>query len=988
MMIDNRSRDRGFTLVEMMITLALVALVTVGVFRLFNSTNQTYRRGTESIDGQQNARAALNWLAKELRSAKGFTQIGPSTVTFQSDKTTQNQIRTFHLDTADQDGDGDTNELLLIRNPADDGTFGVYTDEIAVGIDSLGFVFRDGNGNVTASRASVQEVEIFVFATGNQMRDQDVGEHTLTRQVGMSTRVKCRNLGKSVPTLGDVTPPAAPSNIAVVIGCGTGTVTWDANSETDIAGYFIAYSDGSGGPPYGGTDADQGPSPIFVGDATSYTLTGLDQGATYYFNVQAVDQADNFSGWGNEVNGVPSDAVGPATPTNLSGRVVGNDQIQATWDAVADWDVAWYKLQWYSDADPSLVSVDSTRQTSKVISGLAANEIHHVSISAADACGNESPLSAEITVTMVPCDEDVTFPEIPENFSVSPGDEFVHMTWDRVSDVDVVGYQVYFTGGAGYGSTLLVGNVDSYGVYGLENGVEYQFQVAALDGCGHLGGYSSLEAATPVACAGNTSPPSALANFGATDPGLGDRIETAWSVSSDTDALGYKVYWGTTPGSYSNSLDVGESLFSTIAGLSAGVTYYFTATVYDVCGNESPYATEVAIVPTYGCICPPTLAVTTPNNFDILSGIVPWLATAAACSTSSLQSVEFVIDGTTRYVDYSSPFEFGDFGGGWSTYSEAAGPHTLVTVAADTAGCTVSDTLHVFVDNSGVGVSCIGIEEGDGATLAGYDNESLIVPVTNFSSIDTYQLEKIAITWSDPNATLLNVTIDGSLVWYAPGFPGASSGDTLALTATNYFYANQQSDMQLYFWDTVGGYPPNIDLANATYSVKFLGFPIAECGPYDFSLDSSCDIADTDVQIESVNSANSYDVYGVPAVGVPYYTDRTYTITYLPDEIVESILVRQPNDDKNLGDSHLLRLQVSTASTVWIAYDPRGTPPNWIQNEFTGTGLSLGVTDSGTATLGLWKKDFDAGRVELYGNKASGWGGAIGTNYVIFVVCR
>jgi Tfp pilus assembly protein PilW len=175
----------------MMITLVLVGLVTVGLFRLFSSTNRTYRRGTENIDGQQNARAALNWLAKELRSAKGFTQIGPNTVTFQSDKTTRNQIRTFRLDTTDVDGDGDTSELLLIRNPADDGTFGVYTDEIAVGVDSLGFVFRDGNGNITNARASVQEVEIFVFATGNQMRDRDAVEHEGTRQVGMSTRVKC-----------------------------------------------------------------------------------------------------------------------------------------------------------------------------------------------------------------------------------------------------------------------------------------------------------------------------------------------------------------------------------------------------------------------------------------------------------------------------------------------------------------------------------------------------------------------------------------------------------------------------------------------------------------------------------------------------------------------------------------------------------------------------------------------------------------------------
>jgi hypothetical protein len=73
---------------------------------------------------------------------------------------------------------------------------------------------------------------------------------------------------------------------------------------------------------------------------------------------------------------------------------------------------------------------------------------------------------------------------------------------------------------------------------------------------------------------------------------------------------------------------------------------------------------------------------------------------------------------------------------------------------------------------------------------------------------------------------------------------------------------------------------------------------------------------------------------------------------------------------------------------VYIAYDPRGTPPNWIKNNYVATGLTIGVTDSGTSTLGLWKADLDAGIRTFYGNKASGWGGGVGTNYVIFVACR
>jgi prepilin-type N-terminal cleavage/methylation domain-containing protein len=196
--------ERGFTLMETLVTLVLVAIVTLGVFRVFTATSRSYHRGTESIDGQQNTRAALNWLSKELRGAKGFTLIRPDEVTFLSDVKVPNQARTFRLDVDDVDGDGFRSELLLIRNPADDGTPGVVVDEIAVGIDSLAFVYRDGTGASTSSRSAVQEVEIFVFTTGNQMQEEEAVEFAQMRQVGMSTRVRCRNLGKSVPTLGDV----------------------------------------------------------------------------------------------------------------------------------------------------------------------------------------------------------------------------------------------------------------------------------------------------------------------------------------------------------------------------------------------------------------------------------------------------------------------------------------------------------------------------------------------------------------------------------------------------------------------------------------------------------------------------------------------------------------------------------------------------------------------------------------------------------------
>jgi hypothetical protein len=64
---------------------------------------------------------------------------------------------------------------------------------------------------------------------------------------------------------------------------------------TDLAGYYIYYGTASG--VYGQS--------IKVGNVTTYSLTGLVQGQTYYIAATAYDTSNNQSGFSNEVSGVP-----------------------------------------------------------------------------------------------------------------------------------------------------------------------------------------------------------------------------------------------------------------------------------------------------------------------------------------------------------------------------------------------------------------------------------------------------------------------------------------------------------------------------------------------------------------------------------------------------------------------------------------------------------------------------------------------------------
>jgi fibronectin type 3 domain-containing protein len=63
---------------------------------------------------------------------------------------------------------------------------------------------------------------------------------------------------------------------------------------------------------------------------------------------------------------------------------------------------------------------------------------------------------------------------------------------------------------------------------------------------------------------------------------------------------GYRVYWGTSSGSYSQShgagINTGSATSYTVTGLTVGRTYYFAVTAYDAVGNESAFSGEASKV--------------------------------------------------------------------------------------------------------------------------------------------------------------------------------------------------------------------------------------------------------------------------------------------------------------------------------------------------------------------------------------------------------
>lgn len=108
------------------------------------------------------------------------------------------------------------------------------------------------------------------------------------------------------------------------------------------------------------------------------------------------------------------------------------------------------------------------------------------------------------------------------------------------------------------------------------------FLIVLLAGCGGGGSTGASGTGTPVAAASVSL---------AWDP-----VTTNEDGSAISDLGGYKVYYGTSPGSYTDSAKIGDATSCVINDLLPGTTYYFTVVTYDTLENESTFSNELAIL--------------------------------------------------------------------------------------------------------------------------------------------------------------------------------------------------------------------------------------------------------------------------------------------------------------------------------------------------------------------------------------------------------
>jgi type IV pilus assembly protein PilW len=215
--------NKGFTLTELLVAIAVSGVVMAGIYSSFYSQQKTFVAQEQTAAMQQNLRAAIYLMEREIRMAgydptgdagAGIHTPGANAIRITKDMTDDsgtagpdgdtgdvNEDVTYALFDADGDGDMD-----LGRNDVN----GVGNQPMAENIDALNFIYLDQNGSPTANVSEMRSVQITVVAragrpdlgySGSGSFQNQQGQTIFTPPSGdnfrrklLTAEVKCRNL--------------------------------------------------------------------------------------------------------------------------------------------------------------------------------------------------------------------------------------------------------------------------------------------------------------------------------------------------------------------------------------------------------------------------------------------------------------------------------------------------------------------------------------------------------------------------------------------------------------------------------------------------------------------------------------------------------------------------------------------------------------------------------------------------------------------------
>ena len=187
-------RSAGFTLVEVLVSIAILSILFGTIYRTFDSVNRSYTNENVKAGVQQKSRIGIDLMARDIRLA-GLDPLGSAGAGFNPANTNTNSIQF----TADLNYDGDLEDPFediiytlngnLLQQTSDLGS-GPVTATLLDNVTDLTFTYMDQAGNLLPEPVAVGQIRTVLVSLTMQRPAGRAGMVSRT----YSTRVRCRNL--------------------------------------------------------------------------------------------------------------------------------------------------------------------------------------------------------------------------------------------------------------------------------------------------------------------------------------------------------------------------------------------------------------------------------------------------------------------------------------------------------------------------------------------------------------------------------------------------------------------------------------------------------------------------------------------------------------------------------------------------------------------------------------------------------------------------
>lgn len=215
MLLRIKISDQGFTITELLVAVLISGIVMTGIYSTYYSQQKSYVTQTEVAAMQQNLRAGMYYMEREIRMA-GYDPTGNANAGIVTADSSSIRF------TEDLNGDGDTNDsnedmTYSLYDSGGDGdndlgrkVGGGSNQPVAENIDALNFVYLDQDGNATTTLSQIRSIQISMVVRSDRVDQKYINNTVYRNQQGtviytapgdsyrrdlLTAQIKCRNLG-------------------------------------------------------------------------------------------------------------------------------------------------------------------------------------------------------------------------------------------------------------------------------------------------------------------------------------------------------------------------------------------------------------------------------------------------------------------------------------------------------------------------------------------------------------------------------------------------------------------------------------------------------------------------------------------------------------------------------------------------------------------------------------------------------------------------